>query len=167
MKFYIATKLENFAKHNDLSKALQELGHSVTYDWTGHGPVFGSGVERIMEVAQLETNGVTDADAVIVLWPGGRGTHVEMGIAIGTGKPVLFYSDVPEHHGAFAETCAFYWHPLVTRCQSITELMDAIALVQESQVTVATNFSGRSNAECIETMKQLEPAINNGTAKKL
>jgi hypothetical protein len=38
------------------------------HDWTHHG--HGSGLERVAKSL--------DAEYVFVLWPGGRGTHVEL-----------------------------------------------------------------------------------------
>jgi len=127
MKYYIATKLENHAEHNKLRDVLNNRGHQITYDWTYHGPVYSHGLERVREVAQLEINGVLDADVVVVLWPGGRGTHVEMGIALAQQKPVIFVSDVEAHHQATTETCAFYHAPTVALCTRLTDVAPIIA----------------------------------------
>jgi nucleoside 2-deoxyribosyltransferase len=123
MKYYIATKLENHAEHNRVRDHLAKLGHEITYDWTPHGPVYRSGLERIREIAELETKGVLDADVVIVLWPSGRGTHVELGMAIAAGKPVIFISSLQAHHEATTETCAFYHHPLVKRGRFLGDIL--------------------------------------------
>lgn len=126
MKFYIATKLENHAQHNVLRDILKEHGHVCTYDWTEHGPVYESGLARIEQVAQLEHQGVAEADWVIMLWPGSRGTHVELGMAIALEKRAFIISDVVEHHQATAETCAFYHHPHVMMFRSIQEFIHSI-----------------------------------------
>lgn len=123
MKYYIATKLENHAEHNRLDAALKQLGHDITYDWTVHGPVYSHGLERVRAVAKAEAEGVRDADVVIVLWPGGRGTHVELGMALSLMKPVLFVSEVNDHHEATPETCAFYHHPCVVLFKSTADLI--------------------------------------------
>lgn len=123
MKYYIATKLENHVSHNDLRDWLTSLGHIVTYDWTQHGPVYPLGVDVIREVAEKEIQGVIDADYVIVLWPGGRGTHAELGAAIAANKSVIFYSPVDDHHKATKETCAFYHHPNVKRFDQLESMM--------------------------------------------
>ena len=127
MKYYIASKLENHAEHNRVRDALNALGHEITYDWTPHGPVYGSGLARVREVAELETRGVLDADFVVVLWPGGRGTHVELGMAIAAGKRVVFISADERHHQATTETCAFYHHPLVRRGREASEIPALLA----------------------------------------
>lgn len=116
MKFYIATRLERAADHNLVRDQLVEMGHEITYDWTAHGSVQKEGAARIREVALAETRGVQEADFVVVLLPGGRGTHAELGLALAFGIPVLIHSR--EEDGFFADdgrTCAFYHHPLVTR----------------------------------------------------
>lgn len=113
MRYYIATRLENHENHNALRDLLAAHGHEITYDWTAHGPVWQEGTDRIREVAELEAKGVLEADLVIVLLPGGRGTHVELGMAIAAGRKVLLQSPHRQLLGATPETCAFYHHPLV------------------------------------------------------
>ena len=125
MKYYIATKLENHAEHNRVRDALNLIGHEITYDWTAHGPVYRDGLARIVEVAEAETQGVLEADWVVVLWPGGRGTHVELGIALGSDKLIAFVSDVEDHHIASTETCAFYHHPQVIGFRSSDDFIRA------------------------------------------
>lgn len=110
--FYIATRLERADDHNRLRDALTAAGWQITYDWTAHGHVWRDGPERIREVSIAELEGVTTADAVIVLLPGGRGTHAELGAALAAGCPVVLHSLTDPLVGP--ETCAFYHHPLVT-----------------------------------------------------
>jgi hypothetical protein len=63
-------------------------------------------------VARREILGVVEADIVIVLLPGGRGTHAELGAALALAKPVALHTN---DSGIFVgpETCAFYHHPCV------------------------------------------------------
>ena len=111
-KLYIATKIENAAAHNALSAAFPDEW-SLTYDWTEHGSVKHDRA-RMFEVSQAEMRGVAEADAVIALLPGGRGTHVEIGMAVALGVPVFIVG--PGYtFGLGEETCAFYHHPGVTQ----------------------------------------------------
>ncbi len=114
LRFYIATKLERADDHNVVRDALHDIGHRITYDWTVHGSVKNDGVKRIAEVAVLEKQGVLDADYVVVLLPGGRGTHAELGMALAANKPVFAHAD-PKHKffGSSEATSAFYHDPLV------------------------------------------------------
>jgi hypothetical protein len=118
MKFYIATRLENHAKHNQLRDILTGLGHEITYDWTTHGPVRGKGLEVMNTVADAETFGVIDADVLLVLLPGGRGTHVELGLGMANPNTtdVIIWSEDPKAFSHDDElTCAFYHGSPVTQ----------------------------------------------------
>ena len=116
MKIYIATKLDNMERHQQLSHALKIGGVTLTYDWTIHGSVKSTSVGRIRTVAMAEAKGVEDSDVVIVILQGGRGTHTELGMAIGFNKPVILYAEPSLADRVFeptGETCAFYHHPSV------------------------------------------------------
>ena len=120
MKIYVATGLENAPKARELMEMLRAAGHTITYDWAEHGPVWREGSARLREVGMAELAGVTQADAVIALLPGGRGTHTEIGAALASGKPVLLWAEHGSaEHGTLqptnSTTCAFYYHPLVYR----------------------------------------------------
>lgn len=114
MRFYIASSLDNAEQVKRVRDLLIEAGHVPSYDWTKHGSVQHGGPTLIAEVARLEANGVADADFVVGLLPGGRGTHVELGMAIALGKRVFLYGPKQVFdttpHGKI--TC-FYLHPRV------------------------------------------------------
>ena len=112
--FYIASRLENAAAVRALVAQLTSWGWVQSYDWTAHGSVQAGGEARIREVALLETRGVLRADLVIVLLPGGRGTHTELGIALGSGKRVILVAYFGEDLDEKGRTCAFYLHSHVT-----------------------------------------------------
>lgn len=119
-KAYIATSLDRAAEHNLVRDALARLGIGCTYDWTEHGSVYAEGMARVEQVAMLEIGGVLKADVVVVLLPGGKGTHVELGAAIAADKPVVLYSQDPEVILG-PKTCAFYHHPnvLIVECDKL------------------------------------------------
>lgn len=127
MKYYIASGFTNIEPVRALKKRLDEIGWEHTYDWTvEQGTTFE-------ETAQLEINAVSEADVVIVLLPGGRGTHAELGCAIGQtllGKAlveegiaesaerrIVLYSATPDQDFGtqYPGCCIFYHHPLVER----------------------------------------------------
>ena len=108
MKFYIASKLENFQEVRSVADALVSAGHEHTYDWTAHGCVQGDSM-RMGKVAEAEKQGVLEADVLIALLPGGRGTHVEIGMALALDIPVLMVSQDPALFGCEGEICVFYW----------------------------------------------------------
>jgi hypothetical protein len=131
MRYYIASKLENVEQVRVLKSYLEARGHVHTYDWTVHGSVQKQGHDVIAGVAEKEACGVMSADVVFVLLPGGRGTHVETGIAIGVaaalGTRIVIMSENPDtDFGTGGETCAFYHHPFVETVDSFYELLKLV-----------------------------------------
>jgi len=76
-QFYIATKKDREAQANAISEALKNQGWRRTYTWTAQEP---GAEDQHSKIAQDELSAVRDADVLIVLLPGGFGTHVEIGM---------------------------------------------------------------------------------------
>lgn len=115
MKYYIATSLSRAPAYCLVRDALKTYGHEISYDWTVHGSVKSVSKERLREVASLELDGVAAAEFVVVLLPGGHGTHLEMGFAIARDKKVFLHSEDPLLFELGPQTNAFYHHHDVTR----------------------------------------------------
>jgi hypothetical protein len=115
MKYYIATSLSRAPDYRIVRDSLEIYGHEISYDWTLHGSVKSVSKESLSEVASLELAGVSAADFVIVLLPGGYGTHLELGFAIAKGKKVFLHSEDPLLFELGPQTSAFYHHSDVTR----------------------------------------------------
>lgn len=129
MKYYIASGLENHDAVRRVRDYLKSFNHEITYDWTTHGPVWSKGTRACEETLQKEIDGVLGADLVIILWPGDRGTHVELGIALATGKRIIFYSPVEGHHFPSPELCVFYLHPLIQHVHEWSILVELLACI--------------------------------------
>ncbi|MCB1114868.1 MAG: group-specific protein [Chlamydiia bacterium] len=130
MKFYIATSLSRVKDHNLVRDALMAHEHKLTYDWTLHGSVKSVSKRRLQEVSLKELSGIASADWVIVLLPGGKGTHVELGFAIGRGKNVILHSEDDALFELGPETNAFFHYPKLTRLTC--PLVDVAALMDSS-----------------------------------
>jgi len=114
MRFYIATAFGNSRVHNAVRDALVGHGHEITYDWTT--PDCGEGVHDPSYVAKQEIDGVLEADFVCILLPGGRGTHTELGVALGQRIPVFLHSfDEGDLLDASGSMCPFYYATQVAR----------------------------------------------------
>lgn len=113
MKFYIASKLENYEQVRTLSDKLKAAGWVHTYDWTRHGSVKTTDRHTLMSIGQREFDGVRDADVVIVLTPQGRGTHTEFGMAIALNKTVYLCHTDDTYFQCDDNTSSFYWLPRV------------------------------------------------------
>ncbi len=120
MNYYIASGLENTKCVGFAAQALS--GHTRTYDWTTHGDIRREGAMRMQQVCRNELQAVIDAELVVVLFPGGKGTHSEIGAALATAqnKRIILWSETgDEFRAGDGEThpsvCAFYFHPSVER----------------------------------------------------
>lgn len=104
---------------------LIKRSHTITYDWAASedkGIVWDEDKRR--EVADLEIRGVAEADVLVFLVPGGRGAHVEMGVALGFGIPVLMcYKDEPKFS-------LFYHDILVTKFPTLDPETIAAAVTE-------------------------------------
>lgn len=137
MKYYIATSLSRMTAHNAVRDALQMLGHDLTYDWTVHGSLKSTTKERLREVAILELNSIAKADFVVVLLPGGYGTHTELGFSIGSQKKVFLHSEDPSLFELGPQTNAFYHHPEVIRvCCPLSDIAPMIQTTFQSAALV-------------------------------
>ncbi len=126
MKYYIATSTERIAAHNLVRDQLNQWGHVITNDWTTHGNVRNSSLARLREVAVAMVQGVVEADFVLVLLPGGKGTHTELGLSLGGGKKVFIHSEDPSAFELGPQVCAFYHHPSVVRLSGPIEQVAAL-----------------------------------------
>ncbi len=115
MTFYVATGLENRERAAKVILRLCALGHSPAYDWTLHGDVRNAGESRMNEVSANEIAAVSGAELVLILLPGGKGTHIELGTALATcdNKRIVLWSESAEAFGGGTATCVFYHHPAV------------------------------------------------------
>lgn len=129
MKFYVASSFTNIESVKYICKGLKSKGFIHTYDWTQNGR--GAGLAQLESIGIEEKNAVMDADIVIILLPAGKGSHIEMGIALGTGKKVVLYS--PDESIYDVElTSTFYHLPEVERfVGSLDDLTEAVVLMSE------------------------------------
>ena len=117
MRFYIASSIHNQDNVSELARVMKSRGHEHTYDWTEHGDIRGNGERAMGEAAFNELRAVRDAELVLVLLPGGAGTHTELGVAIATrsNKRIVVWSETGEEFLDPERTCTFYYHPCVER----------------------------------------------------
>lgn len=122
LKYYIGTRLENWREHNAIRNVLGV--DRITYDWTKHGSVKEGKISVLKLVCRLECQGVIDADLMLCVLPGGRGTHVELGIALAKKVPVMIYSPDPKSFQCCEETSAFYHHShVILKTTSLNDLI--------------------------------------------
>lgn len=95
MKFYVGSGIKNWELVNYYLKELEKNGWTHTYNWTKyiHG---GISATDLIEYAELEQKAIADSDIIIILLPAGRGTHVELGLALALHKMIFLCSDSKE-----------------------------------------------------------------------
>jgi len=81
MKFYIASSFQNIEMVREVSSKLLENGFQQTYDWTQNNKSVRK--EDLRKIGIKEKEAVMDCDLFILLLPGGKGSHTELGIALG------------------------------------------------------------------------------------
>jgi nucleoside 2-deoxyribosyltransferase len=125
-RFYLATRRDRADEANAISAALNPHGWERTLTWSTQE---GTGSAAHSELAKAELRAVAAADVLIVMLPGGYGTHVEIGAALALGKPVILHA--PDQK--VLETpypCVFHYHPsiklLISETLRIDELLSTL-----------------------------------------
>jgi nucleoside 2-deoxyribosyltransferase len=129
-RFYVSSRKDRSEQANALSEVLKARGWERTFVWSDQP---GAGLEARAATAEAELKGVRDADILVVLLPGGFGTHVEIGAALALGKKVLLHS--PDRKTL--ETpypCVFHYHPGVKLVVSGTLDVSQVVAVMEDHL---------------------------------
>lgn len=120
MEYYLATSLGNRAEAIRMIDELDKLGWGCTYPWARwHGSLQGQ-PEVWQQKATQEIEGVREAELVIALMPGGRGTHVEIGAALALDKPVHIIG----RDASYDYECVFHHHPFAHRWSNTQDFLD-------------------------------------------
>lgn len=96
MKAYIATGYRNRDAYSQARRLLTRAGYEITFDWTLHQPPPTHQREQrdsfMVWAAEREEAAIREADLVLVLLPGGRGTCAELGMALALRKDVILHA---------------------------------------------------------------------------
>lgn len=139
MKFYIASKLENYEQVRRLAQLLANSGWIHTYDWTLHGLVKEMDPETLKYIGEKEYNGVMQADIVIVLTPQGRGTHTEFGMAIALNKIIYLCHEDDTYFKCDDNTSSFYW------LSAVNHLIGNIEYIASELIKILQNYEAPSS----------------------
>lgn len=94
MKFYISTSTKNINEAKALIGILSREGYICSYDWTQHIINKNGSNDEFCEISKFELNGIENCDFFILVLPGGKGSHVELGYALAYKKYFILISDV-------------------------------------------------------------------------
>ncbi|WP_058308238.1 hypothetical protein [Gracilibacillus massiliensis] len=127
-RFYIASSFKNFKTVQFVSNQLKDKGYIQTYDWTRNERA--TTFEDLREIGIQEKNAVMDADFIIILLPAGKGSHIELGIALGQSKKIFLYS--PNNEVDNFETTSTFYH--LSEVQKITgSIEELVEIITSSQ----------------------------------
>lgn len=124
--FYLATALKNSAERNVIRDTLTSLGYVETYDWTVHGDIRKCGADAMTDTVMKEMDGIRRADFVVVMLPGGRGTHAEIGIAMALDRRTFIIGD-SKYFADDGGTSIFYWGDRISRYTRVSDALKVIA----------------------------------------
>lgn len=105
MRFYIASSFQNIKQVRHVANALTQKGFVHTYDWTQNEKA--ETLEQLRCIGEAEKQAVTTSDFVVILLPGGKGAHIELGIALALSKRLYLYSPTDELYNP-SNTSTFY-----------------------------------------------------------
>ena len=125
-KIYVASSLLNKENVNIFYKILTDNDHEITYDWTTHGRVVCQ--DELIDIAKKEFDGVVDADVLVMLMPARNGSHVEFGIALALGKPIILVTA-----SCLYEDKSFYHLDNVHIVSDTNGIIDLIKTLTENQ----------------------------------
>ncbi|SEP59635.1 Nucleoside 2-deoxyribosyltransferase [Virgibacillus subterraneus] len=90
MNFYVASGFANIEQVQYVTQKLQSRGYNLTYDWTRNQRATSK--QALRTIGELEKEAVLNCDFFILLLPGGKGSHTELGMALALEKRVYIYS---------------------------------------------------------------------------
>jgi hypothetical protein len=136
-RFYVASSFRNIVNVRYVAQTLESRGYVNTYDWTQNASERDAGtvtVGDLRSIGQHERDAVMGADVVVILLPGGKSTHVELGIAIAQGRRTILHS--PDEVINNLETSSTFYHlPELEKCHGTLD--DLLAMIVGREATVA------------------------------
>jgi hypothetical protein len=123
-KLYVATSFSNIPEARDVMSILREVGHDITWDWTGEAldPSWPKSQQDayLQQCGARDYQGVVDADALVLInHDKARDAMAEFGVALGLGRPVFVL--YPERRSSV------FFHR-ATQCATVDELLIALLL---------------------------------------
>lgn len=117
---HVSSSYENVELARKVIGILRANDFAITTDWT-----VGDSGEHDRARAR-RTDGFRGAEVLILIAPAGRSSHVEMGLAIGYGMPVVVFAESPEalRNKSDGRHCAFYSHIACTITHDINGIAE-------------------------------------------
>lgn len=88
-RFYVAGKFEHADRVRLVRDELLRRGWELSFDWLETAGL------SLRQIADAQVTAVRSSRCVVALLDGGRGTHFEMGLAVGARVPLVLWSGNP------------------------------------------------------------------------
>jgi hypothetical protein len=118
-RVYVAAAADNWEAAREAISELARRGYTITHDWT-EGIANGRYNVSVQQseadwrsMAGRDLEGAATADVLVLVCPAARGSHTELGVALGRGRPVVLVGWGRDFQDANGRDCVFYHHPLV------------------------------------------------------
>ncbi|MGY3743322.1 group-specific protein [Leuconostoc inhae] len=105
-KFSIAGSFKYSRLINNLADRLENQSCMRTYDWTVNKKA--DSIDRLHRIANEELQGVQQSDFLVFIFPSGKGSNIEFGIATALKKRI-YILDVNNEIENFDLTSTFYF----------------------------------------------------------
>ena len=106
LKFYVASSFQNINQVRAITNELAQMGWQLAYDWTLNNRA--DSINDLQRIGVLEKTAIEDSELVLIVLPGGKGTHVELGLAIAGKKKIILYS--PDYKILDVECSTTFYH---------------------------------------------------------
>jgi len=128
-QFYIAGSFRLLILINDISQKLENKELIRTYDWSKNTQQ--PNLDQLHDIAEQEYQGLINCDFFVFIFPGGKGSNVEFGIATALHKRIYILdttgkTDDPE------ETSSFYLMEHVSRFHGTANAFTEFILNKET-----------------------------------
>ncbi|MFP4402403.1 MAG: hypothetical protein ACLFPL_04175 [Candidatus Nanoarchaeia archaeon] len=128
MRIYVAGKFEEREEIRLIYNRLEELGHTIVYDWTKHSPIkpYHKNQDLALEYCEEELEGILNCDVFIgMLYKKGTTLLMEIGAAIMLAKynPNIKIYIVGEYN----TSSPWLFNSLIRRRDSIDEVIEELS----------------------------------------
>lgn len=124
MRFYIASSYHNRDLVRVASFLFSQNDLIQTYDWTMNEKA--ATFEELRYIGEEAKQGIIDADFVVIILPAGKGSHLELGMAMALNKRIYLYSPDEEIYN-MDKTVTYYFLPEIR--PFVGQLADFISFV--------------------------------------
>ena len=148
-KFYVASAISNIVNVRYVAQALESQGYVNTYDWTRNATERDGGTVSpgdLRSIGEHERDAVIGADIVVILLPGGKGTHVELGIAIAQRSRIILHSPTKSIWNP-GTTSTFYHLAEVEKCHGTLDDLLTMILTEPHAMAPGVALAGASRTD--------------------